>query len=84
MDDAKMQDNILRTLYGSPGREAVLVPSMFHPPIMLSNIFRIGFVLKGKGFTTAPTRRMGGWHLKLLDPGAAYCETVPEVQAKPK
>jgi hypothetical protein len=77
MNDEKMQDNIVRVLYGSPGREAILVPSMFNPPIMLSNIFRLGGVLKNKGFVTkAPDRRMGGWHLKLSDTGIAYCETL--------
>jgi hypothetical protein len=75
MDDAKMQDLILRQLHTNPGREAVLVPSLFEPPIMLSNIFRIGGILKSKGFTTAPNRRLGGWHMKLLEPGVAYCET---------
>ena len=74
MDDLKMQDTILRTLYNNPGREGILVPSMFNPPIMLSNIFRIGGLMKAKGYTTPPTRRLGGWHLRLLDPGVAYCE----------
>jgi len=77
MDDLKMQTLILHALYTSPGREAILVPSMFHPPIMLSNIFRLGGVLKGKGYTTSPTRRQGGWHLKLLDTGVAFCESNP-------
>jgi hypothetical protein len=75
MDDFKMQDLIIRALHASPGREAILVPSMFNPPILLSNIFRLGGVLKTKGYTTAPNRRMGGWHMKLLEPGVSYCET---------
>ena len=74
MDDLKMQDLILQALYNNHGREAILVPSMFSPPIMLSNIFRLGGYLKKKGYTTPPTRRLGGWHLKLLEPGVAYCE----------
>ncbi|HZV35983.1 MAG TPA: hypothetical protein VFB72_15515 [Verrucomicrobiae bacterium] len=82
MDDFKMQDTILRTLYNNPGREAVLVPSMFNPPIMLSNIFRIGGMTKAKGLTTPPTRRMGGWHLRLLEPGIAYCEAEGQSQKK--
>ena len=77
MTDLKMQDVILRTLHGSPGREAILVPSMFSPPIMLSNIFRIGGLLKSKGYTSTPTRRLGGWHMRLLEPGIAYCEAKP-------
>ncbi|HWF19627.1 MAG TPA: hypothetical protein VG754_10180 [Verrucomicrobiae bacterium] len=77
MDDLKMQDMILRALHENPNREAILVPSMFNPPIMLSNIFRLGGVLKRKGYTTPPTRRMGGWHLRLLEPGVAYCEADP-------
>jgi hypothetical protein len=47
---------------------------MFQPPIMLSNIFRIGLQLKGKGMTTGPDRRMGGWHLRLLGPGLEFCQ----------
>ncbi|MDB6021356.1 MAG: hypothetical protein JWQ04_1213 [Pedosphaera sp.] len=82
MDDLKMQDMILRHLFTNPGREAILVPSMFTPPIMLSNIFRIGGVLKGRGYTTAPVRRMGGWHIRLLDPGMAYCEANPHPQPR--
>ena len=78
MDDLKIQDSILRNLYNQPGREAILVPSMFNPPIMLSNIFRVGGLLKSKGYTTAPTRRLGGWHMRLLDPGIAYCEANPQ------
>jgi len=77
MDDFKMQDLILRHLHSSPNREAVIVPSTFNPPIMLSHIFRIGGILKGKGFVTWPNRRLGGWHMKLLDPGVAYCESAP-------
>jgi hypothetical protein len=79
MDDLKMQDLILRALYSTAAREAILLPTMFNPPIMLSNIFRIGGILKKKGYTSAPTRRLGGWHLKLLDPGIAYCETQAPV-----
>ena len=73
-----MQDSILRELYASPNREAVLVPSMFEPPIMLSNIFRLGGVLKSRGYLAGPPqRRMSGWHLKLSDAGIAYCEAQP-------
>jgi hypothetical protein len=72
-DDSKLEQAILQQLYEQPAREAVLVPSMFNPPIMLSNIFRIACQLKKKGFTTAPDRRMGGWHLKLLEAGIAAC-----------
>ena len=72
-----MQDLIIRTLHSSPGREAILVPSMFNPPILLTNIFRIGGILKSKGYTTVPNRRMGGWHMKLLEPGVSYCEAAP-------
>jgi hypothetical protein len=68
---------ILRRLYEQPGREAVLVPSMFMPPIMLTNILRIGTDLSKKGLTTAPDRRLGGWHMKLLEPGAALCQGTP-------
>ncbi len=81
MDDKKEKEReelVLRLLYTQPGREAILLPTMFHPPIMLSNIQRIGFDLKKKGFTTGPDRRMGGWHLKLLEPGVAFCQgTAP-------
>ena len=73
--DDRMQDLILRELYTSPNREAILVPQMFTPPIMLSHIFRLGLKLKGMGYTTGPDRRMGGWHLKLLPPGIEYCQT---------
>lgn len=72
--DKKWEDLILRALNEHAGQEAILVPSMFTPPIMLSNIFRIGCQLKGKGYTTAPDRRMGGWHLRLLEPGKTYCQ----------
>jgi hypothetical protein len=65
---------ILRQLYEQPGREAVLIPGMFIPPIMLSNIQRIGNDLSKRGFTTAPNRRMGGWHMKLLEPGINACQ----------
>lgn len=72
--DEKMEELILRKLYEFPQREAILVPSFFAPPIMLSNIFRLGCKLKQKGFTTQPDRRMGGWHMRLLEPGISYCE----------
>jgi hypothetical protein len=75
MDDSKLEELIMRELHAQPKREAILVPSMFQPPIMLSNIFRIACQLKGKGYTTGPDRRMGGWHLRLLGPGIAFCET---------
>lgn len=65
---------ILRLLHDHPGREAIVVPSMFTPPILLTNIMRIGNELSKKGYTTAPDRRMGGWHMKLLEPGAAACQ----------
>jgi hypothetical protein len=77
MDDLKTQELILHALHGSPGREAILVPSMFNPPIMLSNIFRLGGVLKSKGYVSVPARRLGGWHMRLLEPGIAYCESKP-------
>ena len=77
MDDLKAQDLMLRQLYVHPGREAILLPSMFNPPILLTNIFRVGGILKSKGYTTAPNRRLGGWHFKLLEPGIAYCEAAP-------
>jgi hypothetical protein len=66
---------ILRRLYDHPGHEAILIPTMFVPPILLSNIQRIGGELHKKGFTTSPDRRMGGWHMKLLDPGIAACQS---------
>lgn len=72
MNDKREKDwerLILRQLYELPGREAILIPGMFMPPIMLSNIQRIGIELSKKGFTTAPDRRLGGWHMKLLEPG---------------
>ena len=72
--DGKLEELILRELYSHPGREATLVPAMFDPPIMLTNIFRISCGLKRKGYTTGPDRRMGGWHLRLLGPGIAFCE----------
>lgn len=84
MDDAKAMDTILRTLFISPNYEAILIPSLFNPPIMLTNIFRLGGVLKSKGYTTAPNRRMGGWHLRLLDPGVASCQAAPTAENKPK
>jgi hypothetical protein len=73
--DSKMEELIIRALYENSGHEAILVPQRFTPPIMLSNIFRLGFVLKKKGFTTAPDRRMGGWHMRLLEPGIDYCKS---------
>ncbi len=72
--DLKIEELILRELYRHPGHEAILLPSLFNPPIMLSNIFRIACGLKKKGYTTAPDRRMGGWHMRLQPPGIAYCE----------
>jgi len=72
--DKKWEDLILRKLYELPGREAILLPTMFNPPIMLSNIQRLAGELKKKGYTTGPDRRMGGWHLKLLEPGVAACQ----------
>jgi hypothetical protein len=72
--DQKLEDLILRKLYEHAGHEAVLVPSMFQPPVMLSNIFRIGGILKKKGYTTAPDRRLGGWHMRLLEPGILASE----------
>jgi hypothetical protein len=42
---------------------------------MLSHIFRIGCAMKGKGYTTAPDRREGGWHFRLLEPGIAHCQS---------
>jgi len=72
--DLKMEELILRELYRHPGHEAILLPSLFNPPIMLSNIFRIACGLKKKGYTSAPDRRMGGWHMRLQPMGIAYCE----------
>jgi hypothetical protein len=72
--DRKWEELILRKLYDLPGREAILLPTMFNPPIMLSHIQRLGGDLKKKGYTTAPDRRMGGWHMRLLAPGIAACE----------
>ncbi len=72
--DGKMEEFILRKLHEYTGHEAVLVQSIFMPPIMLSNIFGFGCILKKRGYTSAPTRRLGGWHLRLLGPGAAFCE----------
>lgn len=74
--DSRWETSILHQLYSHPGHEAILVPSMFNPPIMLSNILRLGLVLKGKGFTTGPDRRMGGWHMKLLPAGVQFCQGV--------
>ena len=78
-----MQSEIIRALHQSPGREAILVPSMFNPPIMLSNIFRLGGVMQKRGYTTAPNRRLGGWHLKLLDAGVAQAEALVTGTAAP-
>jgi hypothetical protein len=72
--DSKLEELILRALYENPGHEAILIPHRFNPPIMLSNIFRLGCQLKKRGFTTAPDRRMGGWHMRLLAPGIDYCQ----------
>jgi len=72
--DSKLEELIIRALYENTGHEAILVPQRFNPPIMLSNIFRLGCQLKRKGFTTAPDRRMGGWHMRLLAPGIDYCQ----------
>jgi hypothetical protein len=65
---------ILRRLYDLPGHEAILIPTMFTPPILLSNIQRMGIELSKKGFTSPPDRRMGGWHMKLLDAGISACQ----------
>ena len=65
---------ILRRLFEHPGREAILIPSMFTPPILLTNILRLGTELSKKGYTTPPDRRMGGWHMKLLEPGVTACQ----------
>jgi len=78
--DGKLETAILRKLYEHPGHEAILVPQMFVPPLMLSNIFRLSGQLKKKGMTTGPDRRMGGWHLKLLEPGIAYCQNNGQVK----
>jgi hypothetical protein len=72
--DRKCEELILRKLYDLPGREAILLPTMFNPPIMLSNIHRLGGEMKKKGYTTNPDRRMGGWHMRLLPPGVDACE----------
>ncbi len=80
MNDKREQEwerLILHRLYDQPGREAVLIPSMFLPPIMLTNILRIGTELSKKGLTTAPDRRLGGWHMKLLEPGITLCQGTP-------
>jgi hypothetical protein len=81
-NDAKLEDLILRALNEHAGREAVLVPAMFNPPIMLSNILRLACQLKHKGYTTAPDRRMGGWHLRLLEPGIAHCQGLSAPTAR--
>jgi hypothetical protein len=78
--DKKWEDLILRKLHELPGREAILLPQMFLPPIMLSNLHRIGGGLSKKGYTTPPDRRLGGWHMRLLEPGIAACQgTRPEI-----
>jgi hypothetical protein len=73
-DDSKLEELILRELSSQTSKEAILIPAMFKPPIMLSNIFRIALKLKAKGFTSAPDRRLGGWHLKLLGPGIDHLQ----------
>jgi hypothetical protein len=73
-DDSKLEELILRELNSHASKEAILIPAMFKPPIMLSNIFRIALKLKAKGFTSAPDRRLGGWHLKLLGPGVDHLQ----------
>jgi hypothetical protein len=73
-DDSKLEELILRELNAQASKEAILVPTKFNPPIMLSVLFRIGLSLKSKGYTTAPDRRMGGWHLKLLGPGIEHLQ----------
>ena len=79
-DDKRLEDLIVRELFAHQGHEAILQPSMFEPPIMLSNIFRLACQLKKKGFTTGPDRRMGGWHMKLLEPGIEYCKGASQLQ----
>jgi hypothetical protein len=75
--DKEWEKLILRRLFEHPGREAILIPSMFTPPILLTNILRLGTELSKKGYTTPPDRRMGGWHMKLLEPGTAACQGTP-------
>jgi hypothetical protein len=75
--DKQWEKLILRRLYEQTGREAILIPSMFMPPILLTNILRIGTELSKRGLTTAPDRRLGGWHMKLLEPGIALCQGTP-------
>lgn len=75
--DKEWEKLILRRLFEQPGREAILIPGMFLPPIMLSNIMRIGTELSKRGLTTTPDRRLGGWHMKLLEPGIALCQGTP-------
>lgn len=75
--DKQWEKVILRRLYEQPGREAILIPSMFVPPILLTNILRIGTELSKRGLTTPPDRRLGGWHMKLLDPGVTLCQGTP-------
>jgi hypothetical protein len=77
--EKEWEDLILRHLYSQSSREAILLPTMFSPPILLSNIQRIGGELKKKGFTTGPDRRLGGWHMRLLAPGLAYCQATSSV-----
>jgi hypothetical protein len=72
--EQQWQQLILRRLFEHPGREAILIPSMFTPPILLTNILRLGTELSKKGYTTPPDRRMGGWHMKLLEPGVTACQ----------
>ncbi len=74
---------ILRRLLEHPGREAILIPSMFTPPILLTNILRLGTEMAKKGYTTSPDRRMGGWHMKLLDAGVTACQATPVQGQRP-
>jgi hypothetical protein len=80
-DDTKLEELILRELYTHPGHEAILVPTLFSPPIMLSVIFRLACQLKKKGYINPPDRRMGGWHLRLTQGGVAFCQTSEGVTA---
>ena len=77
----KAEELILHELYAHPGGEAILVPTMFQPPLMLTNIFQTACQLKRKGFTTGPDRRLGGWHLRLLEPGVSFCQSNPVAPA---
>lgn len=79
--DKKFEEAILRELYHRNKHEAILLPSAFEPPIMLSHIFRVGCALKNRGLTTGPDRRSGGWHLKLTDAGVTFCQEQPQMMA---